>query len=62
MLSLKTLELVQTKSNMSSNSVRLSSAVVLNLSNRIKLNDQLKNFNFLKDNLNFLQKELEEKN
>ena len=38
MLSLQTLELVQTKSNMSSHSVRFSSAEVLNLSNKDKAN------------------------
>ena len=37
-LSLQTLELVQTKSNMSSHSVRFSSAGVLNLSNKDKVN------------------------
>ena len=37
-LSLQTLELVQTKSNMSSHSVRFSSAGVLNLSNKDKAN------------------------
>ena len=37
-LSLQTLELVQTKSNMSSHSVRFSSAGVLNLSNKDKSN------------------------
>ena len=38
MLLLPTLELVQTKSNMSSESVRFSSAGVLNLSNKDKAN------------------------
>ena len=37
-LSLQTLDLVQTKSNMSSHSVRFSSAGVLNLSNKDKAN------------------------
>ena len=37
-LSLQTLELVQTKSNISSHSVRFSSAGVLNLSNKDKVN------------------------
>ena len=39
MLSLQTLELVQTKSNMSSHSVRFSSAGVFNLSNKDKANN-----------------------